>query len=86
MEGKRGKVNKAVKREIWGDWLKIEGFWGKYGAWGQEICKIDKKFIVIFRLADYYNISVVKINGYQTEVKVLNNGINRISELCVLEL
>ena len=30
--------------------------------------------------------SVVKINGCQTKVKVLNNGINRISELCVLEL
>jgi hypothetical protein len=32
------------------------GFLGKYIAWGQEICKINKKFIVIFRLTDYYDV------------------------------
>ena len=86
MEGKRGKVNKAVKREIWGDWLKIGGFWENMGPGGKKYTKLTKKLLLFFDRPIIIIHSVVKINGYQTEVKVLNNGINRISKLCVLEL
>ena len=75
-----------IKREIWGNWLKMGDFWGNMGHGGKKYAKLTKNLLLFYGWPIIIIHSVVKINGYQTEVKVLNNGINRISEQCVLEL
>ena len=56
------------------------------GHGGKKYAKLTKNLLLFFGWTIIMTYSVVKINGYQTKVKVLNNGVNRISELCVLEL
>ena len=56
------------------------------GPGGKKYAKLTKNLLLFLNWPIIITHSVVKINGYQTKVKVLNNGINRISEPCSLVL